>query len=90
MAKVKKEKYWFLKYIVVVYLLIVIGSIFLIPGYRERFPVVLSSKRGLYYICILVGLIQLYILQGAKRVKVLTPLCVVVLIVSFVCFWTCK
>lgn len=58
--------------------------VFLVPGYRERFPEVIVSQRGLCFILALVGLIQSRILRNTKKAKAAMPLCILSFILAIV------
>lgn len=56
--------------------------VLLVPGYRERFPSVITSPNGICFILALVGLIQCRILRKTKKAKAVMPLCVFSIILA--------
>jgi len=64
-------------------------SILLEPSCIERFLMGFNSPRGICYLCMLSGLLQLYFLRDSKRKKVLVPICIGTIVAAFILFWTC-
>lgn len=72
------------KYLELLIIIIIATIVLLVPGYRERFPEVITSPNGLCFILALIGLIQSRILRGTKRAKAAMPLCVLSVVLALV------
>ena len=72
------------KYLEIFIIVVIALIIRLVPGYRERFPEVITSTNGLCFSLALVGLIQSRILRNTKKAKAAMPLCVLSVIMAIV------
>lgn len=72
------------KYLELIIIIVIALIVLLVPGYRERFPAVITSPNGLCFILALVGLIQSRILRNTKKAKAAMPLCVLSVIMAIV------
>ncbi len=72
------------KYLEIFIIIVIAALVLLVPGYRERFPEVIVSQKGLCFILALVGLIQSRILRNTKKAKAAMPLCILSFILAIV------
>ena len=83
----KTVEYLLTKHWEFVVLFVIFMSVLLVPGYAEKLPNVLSSARGIYFICTFVGVTQIRIIKKTKRARTVQPICVMAVILSMVGFW---
>ena len=72
------------------YMLLLFGVLIIaVPGYLEKFPSVLVSERGMYFICTFIGVSQFRALLKSRRARAVIPVCIVALVLSVVGFIRC-
>ncbi len=72
------------KYLELIIIIVIALIVLLVPGYRERFPEVIMSPKGLCFILALIGLIQSRILRSTKKAKAAMPLCVLSVVLAII------
>lgn len=85
----KRTENAFVKYFEIHMLLLFGALILFVPGYLERVPAVLSSEKGMYFLCTFIGVAQFRALLKSRRAKIVLPICVFALVLSVVGFFCC-
>jgi len=78
----------FVKYFELYMILLFAVLVFAVPGYLDKFPTVLKTEKGIYFICTFIGVAQFRALLKSKRAKIALPICgfaLVLSVVGFVC-----
>jgi len=80
----KAVKYVLTRHIEGVVVLVILFSILLIPGYKEKLPLIFHTERGLYFVLMMISFLEAGLARSSKAGKKLVPFCYLLMFIGAV------